>query len=75
MSKNYNTPPKINEHAGVQMLNDKQRKTEGKMIRIDAMRFALEVMSEQEKDLTNIILEAKKIESYIEYGTIPTKKK
>tara|TARA_R110002012_G_scaffold270310_1_gene454724 strand:+ start:1059 stop:1286 length:228 start_codon:yes stop_codon:yes gene_type:complete len=75
MAKNFNPPPKINEHAGVQMLNDKQRKTEGKMIRIDAMRFALEVMSEQEKDLTNIILEAKKIESYIEYGTIPAKKK
>ena len=62
MAKNFNPPPKINEHAGVQMLNDKQRQTEGKMIRIDAMRFALEVMSEQEKDLTNIILEAKKIE-------------
>ena len=75
MAKNFNPPPKINEHAGVQMLNDKQRKTEGKMIRIDAMRFALEVMSEQEKDLTNIILEAKKIESYIEFGTIPVKKK
>ena len=75
MAKNYNPPPTINEHAGVKLLDDKQRKTESKMIRIDAMRFALEVMSEQEKDLTNILIEAKKIEDYIEYGSLPFKKK
>jgi len=74
MAKNYNPPPKINEHAGVQMINDKKRQTEGKMIRVDAVRFVLEVMSEQEKDLVNILIEAKKVEDYIEYGTIPLKK-
>jgi len=71
MAKNYNPPPKINEHAGVQLLNDQKKQTESKMIRVDAVRYALEVMSEKETGLTNILIEAKKIENYIEYGTIP----
>jgi hypothetical protein len=75
MAKNYNPPPKINEHAGVQMLNDKQRKVEAKMIRIDAMRFTIEVMSKESvsKDMNKILTEAKKVENYLEYGTVPTK--
>tara|TARA_R100000005_G_scaffold95395_1_gene76715 strand:- start:2174 stop:2401 length:228 start_codon:yes stop_codon:yes gene_type:complete len=75
MAKNYNPPPKINEHAGVQMLNDKQRKVEAKMIRIDAMRFTIEVMSKESasKDMNKILAEAKKVENYLEYGTVPTK--
>lgn len=71
MAKNYNPPPKINEHAGVQLLNDKQRKTEGKMIRVDAIRMAIEVMSEKEDNLDSIITEAAKIERFIEYGSVP----
>lgn len=75
MAKNFNPPPKINEHAGVQMLNDKQRKVEAKMIRIDAMRFTIEVMSKESasKDMNKILTEAKKVENYLEYGTVPTK--
>ena len=75
MAKNYNPPPKINEHAGVQMLNDKKRKVEAKMIRIDAMRFTIEVMSKESasKDMNKILTEAKKVENYLEYGTVPTK--
>tara|TARA_R100001463_G_scaffold48217_1_gene97270 strand:- start:546 stop:779 length:234 start_codon:yes stop_codon:yes gene_type:complete len=77
MAKNYNPPPKMNEHAGVQMLNDKQRKVEAKMIRIDAMRFTIEVMSKDTeiKDMTKIIDEARKVENYLEYGTTPVKGK
>ena len=45
MAKNYNPPPTINEHAGVKLLNDQKKQTESKMIRVDAVRFALEVMS------------------------------
>ncbi len=74
MAKNYNPPPKINEHAGVKLLDDKKRQTESKMIRVDSIRMAIEVMREEEKDLTNIITEAKKIEDYIEYGSVPMKK-
>jgi len=74
MAKNYNPPPKINEHAGVKLLDDKKRQAESKMIRVDSIRMAIEVMREEEKDLTNIITEAKKIEDYIEYGSVPMKK-
>lgn len=73
MAKNYNPPPKINEHAGIKLLDDKKRQTEGKMIRVDAIRMSIEVMKEHEKNLDNIINEAKKIESFIEYGQVPTK--
>jgi|TARA_R100000231_G_scaffold28230_1_gene25063 hypothetical protein len=76
MAKNYNPPPKINEHAGVQLLNDKQRKVEAKMIRIDAMRFTIESLAKDSvSDMNNIINEAKKVADYLEYGTVPVKKK
>tara|TARA_Y100001963_G_C6489168_1_gene312628 strand:+ start:319 stop:555 length:237 start_codon:yes stop_codon:yes gene_type:complete len=73
MAKNYNPPPKINEHAGIKLLDDKKRQTEGKMIRVDAIRMAIEVMSSKEDGLDNIINEAKKIENFIEYGQVPAK--
>tara|TARA_R100001594_G_scaffold65550_1_gene99724 strand:- start:109 stop:336 length:228 start_codon:yes stop_codon:yes gene_type:complete len=71
MAKNYNPPPKINQHADIQMLNDRQRKTEAKMIRVDAIKFTIEVVG-NDKDMSKIISEAKKVEDYIEYGTVPT---
>ena len=70
MAKNYNLPPKINQHADIQMLNDRQRKTEAKMIRVDAIKFTIEVVG-KDKDMSKIISEAKKVEDYIEYGTVP----
>ena len=70
MAKNYNPPPKINQHADIQMLNDRQRKTEAKMIRVDAIKFTIEVVG-NDKDMSKIISEAKKVEDYIEYGTVP----
>ena len=81
-SKSYQPPVKINteanKHAGVKMMEEKmeeQKETESKMIRVDAIRMAIEVMKEDEKGLTNIISEAKKIEEYISIGNLPTEKK
>tara|TARA_R100000008_G_scaffold76798_1_gene56863 strand:- start:1607 stop:1834 length:228 start_codon:yes stop_codon:yes gene_type:complete len=75
MAKKYNPPPSMSDHAGVQLMNDKQQKQERRMIRLEAMKFAVAVMSEKEKDFNKIIDEAKKIEDYIEYGSTPVKSK
>ena len=46
------------------------------MIRIDAMRFTIESLSKDSvSDMNNHIREAKKVADYLEYGTIPVKKK
>ena len=81
-SKSYQPPVQINteanKHAGVKIMEermDEQKETESKMIRVDAIRMAIEVMKEDEKLLTNIISEAQKIEEYISAGILPIEKK
>tara|TARA_R110001592_G_scaffold108024_2_gene302168 strand:+ start:11612 stop:11836 length:225 start_codon:yes stop_codon:yes gene_type:complete len=71
MSK-YNPPPSINNETA-RLLGDAKKKESEMLIRIDSMRFALEVMKESENDLDNIITEAAKIERFIEFGSVPPK--
>ena len=70
MAKNYNPPPQINPET-VRLMGDAKKKDAEMLVRIDAMRFALQVMGEKEDNLDNIISEAKKIERFIEFGSVP----
>ena len=70
MAKNYNPPPQINPET-VRLMGDVKKKEAEMLIRIDSMRFALQVMAEKENNLDNIISEAAKIERFIEFGTVP----
>ena len=70
MAKNYNQPPQINPET-VRLMGDAKKKEAEMLVRIDAMRFALQVMAEKEDNLDNIISEAKKIERFIEFGSVP----
>lgn len=74
MAKNYNPPPAINPET-VRIMGDAKKKEAEMLIRIDSMRFALEVMKESETSLDNIIAEAAKIERFIEFGSVPPKLK
>jgi hypothetical protein len=72
MSKNYQPPKQINQES-LRLLNDSKKKEAEMLVRIDAMRFALQVMSEKEDGLDAIITEAAKIERFIEFGSVPPK--
>ena len=74
MAKNYNPPPSINPET-VRLMGDAKKKEAEMLVRIDAIRFALEVMKESENNLDAIIAEAAKIERFIEFGSVPPKKK
>jgi|TARA_R100000482_G_C4989333_1_gene86693 hypothetical protein len=74
MAKNYNPPPSINPET-VRLMGDAKKKEAEMLVRIDAIRFALEVMKESENNLDGIIAEAAKIERFIEFGSVPPKKK
>ena len=56
-------------------MGDAKKKEAEMLVRIDAIRFALEVMKESENNLDSIIAEAAKIERFIEFGSVPPKKK
>ena len=55
-------------------MGDAKKKEAEMLVRIDAIRFALEVMKESENNLDGIIAEAAKIERFIEFGSVPPKK-
>ena len=74
MAKNYNPPPSINPET-VRLMGDAKKKEAEMLVRIDSIRFALEVMKESENNLDGIIAEAAKIERFIEFGSVPPKKK
>ena len=74
MAKNYNPPPSINPET-VRLMGDAKKKEAEMLVRIDAIRFALEVMKESENNLDGIIAEAAKIERFIEFGSVPPKLK
>tara|TARA_Y100000401_G_scaffold10291_1_gene7021 strand:+ start:1747 stop:1974 length:228 start_codon:yes stop_codon:yes gene_type:complete len=74
MAKNYNPPPSINPET-VRLMGDAKKKEAEMLVRIDAIRFALEVMKESENNLDGIIAEAAKIERFIEFGSVPPKMK
>jgi len=74
MAKNYNPPPSINPET-VRLMGDAKKKEAEMLIRIDSMRFALQAMSEKQDNLDAIINEAAKVERFIEFGSVPPKKK
>ena len=74
MAKNYNPPPSINPET-VRLMGDAKKKEAEMLIRIDSMRFALQAMSEKQDNLDAVISEASKIERFIEFGSVPPKKK
>ena len=45
MAKNYNPPPSINPET-VRLMGDAKKKEAEMLVRIDAIRFALEVLKE-----------------------------
>jgi len=68
-------PPKLANPEAVRLLGDAKKKEAEMLIRIDAVRFALQVMAEKEDNLDSIIAEAAKIERFIEFGSVPPKLK
>ena len=74
MAKNYNPPPSINPEK-VRLMGDAKKKEAEMLVRIDAIRFALEVMKESENNLDGIIAEAAKIERFFEFVSVPPKLK
>ena len=74
MAKNYNPTPSINPET-LRLMGDAKKKEAEMLVRIDAIRFALEVMKESENNLDSIIAEAAKIERFIEFGSVPPKLK
>jgi len=68
-------PPKLANPEAVRLLGDAKKKEAEMLIRIDAVRFALQVMAEKEDNLDGILNEAKKIEKFIEFGSTPQKTK
>ncbi len=59
----------------VQNVLDERTVAERRIIRTEALKFAVTVVGESASDMTTVIKEAKKVAQYIEDGVIPVEVK